>query len=112
MSENPKFLYHRTSKSKLNSILEKGLLRGGVGEYGYVCLSEGRDTWKLDHNFTDGTKFGGKNSIVLKIDIFKYMQDYPEIEVKTWQPQSDEINVYGNIPPKYIIVDNDYTKKE
>ena len=39
---------------------------------------------------------------LLAIEIHAFMEDFPDVAVKTWQPELDEICVWGTIPAKYI----------
>ena len=39
---------------------------------------------------------------MLAIEIHAFMEDFPDVAVKTWQPELDEICVWGTIPAKYI----------
>ena len=78
-------LYHRTPRENIASIMENGL----VPRYNFVCLSEGKDSWFNDY-------------ALLAIDIHAFMEDFPDVAVKTWQRELDEICVWGIIPAKYI----------
>lgn len=69
----------------MQSILEKGLLPTP----NFVCLSTKQDSWYNDY-------------ALLAVDIETYMQDFPDIVVKTWLPELDEVCVWGKIPPDYI----------
>ena len=78
-------LYHRTLRENLASIMENGF----VPKYNFVCLSEGKDSWFNDY-------------ALLAIDMHAFMEDFHDVAVKTWQPDLDEICVWGTIPAKYI----------
>ena len=78
-------LYHRTPHQNIASILEKGLLPSP----NFVCLSISPSSWYNKHS-------------LLEVDIDQFIQDFPDIAVKTWLPELDEVCVWGTIPPKYI----------
>lgn len=80
-----KWLYHRTPHKNVASIMKRGL----IPEYNFVCLSEGKDGWYNDY-------------ALLAIDIYAFMDHFPDVAVTTWQPDLDEICVWGIIPAKYI----------
>lgn len=65
--------------------MEKGLLPSP----NFVCLSTKQDSWYNDYQ-------------LFEVDIKSFMQDFPDISVKTWLPDLDEVCVWGRIPPKYI----------
>ena len=84
-----RLLYHRT-RGDVASILKDGL----IPKPNFVSLSEGRDSWWIDLP-------------LLSVDIDAFMRDFPDVQVTTWQPESDEICVWGKIPPKYIKLVHD-----
>lgn len=65
--------------------MQHGLIPSGA----FVCLSEYPDSWFEDY-------------ALLSVDIERFMDDFPGIDVRTWQPELDEICVWGSIPPEYI----------
>ena len=85
-----RLLYHRTPRENVASILNMGL----VPKYNFVCLSENKNSWWNDLP-------------LFVVDIDAFIRDYQEVRITTWQPESDEICVWGIIPPKYIRLVND-----
>jgi len=81
-------LYHRTPRENLASIMENGL----VPRYNFVCLSEGRYSWWRD-------------LALVSVDIDAFRRDCPDVRITTWQPELDEICVWGKIPSKYIRIE-------
>ena len=82
-------LFHITEQTNKTSILKNGLLRNG---HAFICLCKDVNNWIGMF----------ENPFILKINIEAYVQDNPNIDIRTWQPQSDEICVWGDIPLKYI----------
>lgn len=80
-------LYHRTPSYNVQPIMEKGLLPTP----NFVCLSTNADSWYNEYS-------------LLAIDIDTFMHDFPDILVKTWLPELDEVCVWGKIPAKYITI--------
>lgn len=94
-----KFLFHITSKQNVDSILTNGLTRGN---HAFICLCENPSNWKDLIKDSDRCLFS--------IDIKAFMLDFPCVDITTWFPQSDEICVWGDIPPKYISVSKNHLK--
>lgn len=93
MSDNHKegkqMLYHVTPQENVEAILRVGLLRCH-GEYksAFICLSEYPDSWMQDGLVLLGVDVAGLNVRLTK----------PLIE------NTDEICVWGDIPPERIRV--------
>ena len=83
-------LYHITEKQNQSSISQHGLLRGN---HAFICLCVDVNNW-IDM-FQD--------PIVFKIDINRFMEENPNVDIRTWQPDSDEVCVWSDIPTRYII---------
>jgi len=83
-----KVLYHITEKENVPSILEKGLLCGGLSHRGsFVSLCEEWISW-----YEDGLA-------ILEVDI-----DGIDCDIRTWLPQLDEVCVWGDIEPWRIRI--------
>ena len=83
-----RFLYHVTDPENVESILQKGLLRGGgKRQAAFVCLSEKSLSW-----WQPGMK-------ILKVDIKNLMGEWSD-----FIHESDEILFWGDIPPERIKV--------
>ena len=82
------FLFHVTTEENANEIMKNGLKRINSP---FVCLSENPKSW-----WKPGLK-------VLKVRITGLKG-----EMKTWLPESDEINYWGDINKERI---SDYTDK-
>lgn len=82
------YLYHVTTPENAKSILQIGLMRQRAP---FVCLSENPTSW-----WQPGMD-------VLRIRITGLKGD-----MRTWLPDSDEINYWGDINPERISV---YTAK-
>lgn len=81
------YLYHATTKENVKSILRNGLNRQVAP---FVCLSEKPTSW-----WKPGME-------VLRIRITGLKGD-----MRTWLPDSDEINYWGDINPERISVYTD-----
>lgn len=90
-------LYHVTKLENVESILKDGLLRcHGDYKSAFICLSEKPDSWIQD------------GLVLLEVDI-----DGIGSEVRSWGVETDEINVWGDIPPERIrVVENEQTRGE
>ena len=82
------YLYHVTTKENAKKILQTGLKRNGAL---FVCLSEKPTSW---------WNYGLK---VLRVRITGLKG-----EMRTWLPELDEINYWGDINKERI---SDYTDK-
>ena len=81
-------LYHVTKPENVDSILRNGLLRcHGSYRSAFISLSERPDSWIQ------------KGLVLLEVDV-----DGIGCKETTWLPQSDEICVWGDIPPERIKV--------
>ena len=88
-------LYHVTKPENVESILKDGLLRCH-GDYtsAFICLSEKPNSWIQD------------GLVLLEVDI-----DGIGSEVRSWGVETDEINVWGDIPPERIkVIENEQTR--
>lgn len=82
------YLYHVTPKENVRSILREGLRRGGGMRPGFaVYLSEKPHSW-----------------YALGLAIFKVRITGMEHEMTTFLPGSDEILVWGDIPPERVYL--------
>lgn len=83
-----RFLYHVTDSENVESILQKGLLRGGgKRQAAMVYLSEKPLSW-----WYPGAK-------ILKVDIKNLMGEWSD-----FLPEIDEVLFWGDIPAKRIKV--------
>ena len=82
-------IYHITEKHNKNSIITNGLIRN---KHAFICLCESVDSWLGMFN----------KPCIFQVDIDSFMQDNPDVTVTTWQPQSDEICVWSDVPKEYI----------
>ena len=81
-------LYHVTPKDNLKSILNGGLLRcHGKHKSFYISLSEKPDSWMQD------------GLVLLSVDIKGI-----GCRVTWWGEETDEVCVWGDIPPNRIKV--------
>lgn len=82
------FLYHVTPKENVQSILQSGLKRGGNSGRGFaVSLSEKPYSW-----------------YTLGLAIFEVRITGLKHEMTTFLPESDEILVWGDIPPERVCL--------
>lgn len=82
-------LYHISERTNKDNILHRGLCRD---DHAFICLCENVQNWMS--MFID--------PIIFEIDIEKFMKDNSSVIIKTWQPNLDEICVWGDIPKEYI----------
>jgi RNA:NAD 2'-phosphotransferase (TPT1/KptA family) len=87
------YLYHRTQKELVPTILKEGLKRKGFAVY----LSESPFSWL------------GLGTATLRVEVDKIPR---ENEMTTFIPELDEVLVWGNIPPSAIEVFGDEEKGE
>ena len=86
------YLYHVTKLENLDSIMEHGLIRGGIEKKGSaVYLSEQPDSWYTDYIAAD--------SIILKVDVIGLYG----CMVKP-NPDIDEILVMEDVEPSRISI--------
>lgn len=82
-------IYHISERTNQDSILHRGLCRDN---HAFICLCENVQNWISMFN----------DPVIFEIDIEKFMKDNPSVDIKTWQPNSDEICVWGDIPKEYV----------
>ena len=81
-------LYHASDRSNLDSILQKGILRGDGSSF--VSLSEDCDSW-VEPEGNDG-------KVVFEVDA-----DSLHGRMNTFLPELDEVIYWGDVPPESII---------
>ena len=75
-------IYHISERTNQDGILHRGLCRYNHALQNWISI------------FND--------PVIFEIDIEKFMKDNPSVDIKTWQPNSDEICVWGDIPKEYV----------